>query len=184
MTVASGKYYIDTLLGNVFVGSTAVGGVVLPAYTTTAQTFAVWNPLGSGKNVIPISLTIGYVSTTGAAGNVVLAYTTGAGSQTGTGSPILTATVVAPVNAYIGQGNSSVARFCPAAINPVAAPALLKTTGISELVTTATTTSLGYFMASEYYDGALIVPPGVALYVAGNITLLNTMDITLVWEEV
>lgn len=184
MTTASGQYYTDTLLGNVFIGSTAVAGVKPPAYNATAHTFCVWNPLGSGKNIIPIQLRVGWSDTTGAAGNIVLSYQTGVGAQVATGSAITAATLVAPVNALVGSNTASVAKFAPATATFAAATSLLKTTGISQLVTTATTATLGYFSAAEDYNGTLIIPPGVALCVAGNIALLSNMDITLVWEEV
>ena len=141
MAIGSGKYYIDTLLGNVFIGSTAVAGVKPPAYNATAHVFCIWNPLGSGKNIIPIRLSVGWSDTTGAAGNIVLSYQSGVGSQVASGGAITAATLVAPVNAQIGQGNFSVAKFAPATITFAAATSLLRPTGISQLVTTATTTA-------------------------------------------
>lgn len=181
---ASGQYYIDTFLGNVFVGSTAAAGVVLPVYTNTAQTFVVWNPLGSGKNIVPIRLSIGYVSTTAAASNFVLAYQTGVGSQIATASPITAATLVAPVNMNLGSGNTSIAKFAPATATFTAGLTFLRTTGFNQLVTTAATTSSIGWTWNEVYNGELIIPPGVALAVCGNIAPLQTNDVSMVWEEI
>lgn len=184
MTAASGQYYTDTYLGNVFVGSTAVAGVKPPAYNATAHTFCVWNPLGSGKNIVPIRLQAGWSDTTGAAGNVVISYQNGVGSQVATGAPITAATLVAPVNTKLGAGNASVSKFAPATITFASATSLLLTTGISQLVTTATTAVIGTFTAEYLFNGSLIVPPGSAICVAGNIALLSNFDLSLVWEEV
>lgn len=181
---ASGKYYVDTFLGNVFVGSTAAAGVVLPIYTNTAQTFCVWNPLGSGKNIIPMKLRLGYVSTTAAAANIVIGYQTGVGSQVATGAAITAATLVAPVNMLLGAGGGSIAKFAPATITFAAAPSLLMTTGVSQLVTTAATTGIATFYNELLFEGELIVPPGTAIVVAGNIAQLQTWDVSMIWEEI
>ena len=180
---ASGKYYVDAFLGNVFVGTTAAAGVILPVYSNTAQTFVIWNPLGSGKNIIPINLTIGYVSTTAAASNFVLAYQTGCGAQSATASPITAITLATPVNMNLGAGNSSIAKFAPATATFTAGLTLLKSTGFNQLVTTAATTGGVGWTWREDYDGTLIIPPGVALAVCGNIAPLQTNDVSLVWEE-
>ena len=81
MPFSSGRYYPDVNLGNVFIGTTAVAGVALPAYNTTAITFAVWNPLGSGKYIVPVHLLVGYSDTTGATGNVTISYQNGVGDS-------------------------------------------------------------------------------------------------------
>ena len=181
---ASGKYYVDTFLGNVFVGSTAAAGVVLPIYSNTAQTFCIWNPLGSGKNIIPIRVMVGYVSTTSAASNFQIGYATGLGSQVATASPITAATLVAPVNMNLGAGNSSIAKFAPATITFTTAPSLLYTLGFNQLVTTAaTTSSIGWFWEHSF-DGTLIIPPGAAIVLCGAIAPLETNDVSVLWEEI
>src|SRR5262245_20023967 len=111
MPFSSGRYYADTNLGNVFLGTTAIAGVALPAYNATAHTFCVWNPLGSGKNVIPIHLMVGYIATTSATGNIVISYQSGVGAQVASGAAITAATLVAPLNAKVGAGNSSIVKF-------------------------------------------------------------------------
>jgi hypothetical protein len=75
-----GKYYTQTYRGNVFVGSTAIGGVVPPAFNATAQVYMIWNPQGSGKNLVPINITLGYISGTSLAGNLGYSYLTGMGT--------------------------------------------------------------------------------------------------------
>lgn len=184
MPFSSARYYPDVNLGNVFIGTTAIAGVKPPAYNATAHVFCVWNPLGSNKNINLLSLYVGYSDTTSAAGNIVLSYQTGVGAQVATGAPITAATLVAPVNAKLGAGNSSIAKFAPATITFASATSLLMTTGMSQLVTTATTTTQGIFEAFVDLQGQVVLTPGTAVCVAGNIALLSDYDITLIWEEV
>lgn len=55
-----GKWYTAALNGRVFLGSSLIAGVIIPVNTTTAPTFTLFNPLGSGINVELISLDIGW----------------------------------------------------------------------------------------------------------------------------
>jgi hypothetical protein len=184
MAQISGRYALDTLLGQTFIGSTAAAGVIPTIYSSTSPTFGLWNPVGSGKNIYLQYLTIGYVSTTAAASNFVLGYQTGAGSQAATGSPVTAITAVAPVNGILGLGNSSVMKFFPATATLTTGCSFLMTLGTSQLVTTATTTTGAYFNSYTDFQGTIIVPPGVLIVVGGNIAPLQTVDISLVWEEV
>lgn len=184
MALAKTEYYTDTKVGRVFVGTTAAAGVVLPIYTNTSQTFVLWNPLGSGKDIVPIRINYGYVDTTGAAANHVIGYQTGVGSQAATGSPITAITLGTPVNLNLDDNTGSVAKFAPATATFASAPSLLMTLGISQLVTTAATTSAVPWKQSYDFDGQLIVPPGVAIVAAGNIAQLSKWDVSLIWAEI
>lgn len=183
MAIGSGKYYLDTYLGNVFVGTTAAAGVIPPVQNATAHTFCIWNPLGSGKNIIPIRTQIGYVSTTSAASNFTWSYQVGVGSQVATGGPITAATLATPVNMLVGAGNASIAKFAPATATFAVATALLRTMAFNQLVTTAATTSSIGWSWIEDHDGMFIIPPGTAVCVTGNIAPLQTVDISVTWEE-
>ena len=184
MAQVSGRYALDTLLGQVFIGSTAAGGVTVPAYNSTSPVFGLWNPLGSGKNAYLMYATIGFVSTTAAPSNFVLGYQSGVGSQIATGGPVTACTVVAPVNGYLGQGAASVTKFFPATATLTAGCSFLMTLGTSQLTTTGATTSAPYFTSFTDFQGAIIVPPGVMIVIGGNIATTSVDDITLVWEEV
>lgn len=178
------QYYVDAFNGNVFIGSTAVAGVKPPATNATAITYAIWNPLGSNKNIVPLYTNIGYSDTTSAAGNLCLSYQTGMGSQVATGSPVTAATLVAPVNAFLSAGNASIAKFAPATLTLANAASFLMSFGFSQLVTTAATTSAPGWTWQYNYNGALIIPPGVGVFVTGNTAALSNLDIVSVWAEV
>ncbi len=180
---SNAQYYTDCFNGNMFIGSTAVAGIKPPAYNATAHTYCIWNPLGSPKNVVLVSMDVGYSDTTSAAGNFTLSYQTGVGAQVASGGAITAATLVAPVNALLSAGNSSVVKFAPATATFAAATTLLLTLGWSQLVTTATTTSsIGWTQHYEF-NGKLIIPPGTAVCLTGNTAVLSNCDVTTFWVE-
>lgn len=180
----SAQYYSDAFNGNVFIGSTAVAGVKPPATNATAITYAIWNPLGSGKNIIPLYTQVGYSDTTSAAGNIGLSYQTGMGSQVATGSPVTAATLVAPVNALLSAGNASISKFAPSTLTLASAASYLLTFGFNQLVTTAATTASIGWVWQYNYNGSLILPPGVGIFVTGNTAALSNLDLTTVWAEI
>src|SRR5438093_1036357 len=63
-----GKYYQLAKAGQIFVGSSAITGVLIGIATTTAPTFLLANPAGSGKNLVMLKATYGYISGTTIAG--------------------------------------------------------------------------------------------------------------------
>lgn len=180
MAQASGRYAVDTVLGQVFHGSTAVGGVAIAAYNATAHTFGLWNPLGSGKNAYLISAAISFISGTITPSNFTYSYATALGAQAATGGKVTAVTTGTPVNGVIGGGNTSVMNFVPATITLASASLLFRTMGVTMLTTAAST----YLQAIEVFDGTVIVPPGVFFGVSTNVASGVTADIALVWEEV
>ena len=183
VTELMGKYYTQAYNGNVFSARQAAAGAVVPIFSNTTQQCGLFNPLGSGKNLVPVKLNGTYVSTTAAAGGFCLGYVTNCGGGIATGSAGITAaTLVTPVNLNIGAGGKPAGIFMSAAIT-TAAPAVLMDLGVDQLVTTAATTSLGFFPFSYDFDGTVIVPPGNAIFVAGNIAVLITMVFNIIWVE-
>jgi hypothetical protein len=156
-------FYEQTLRGNAFVYSTPAVGAALIAPTTTNAPM-IWNPAGSGKNLILHKIVFGYTGTTWAVGHIEYGVLTAAGSQIGTGAPVVSLTQVSGVNLLLGGGNASVMRFAPTTLVTVAAPTFLCTAGISSFAGTATT-ALANMTMVDYINGMIIVPPGVAFFV-------------------
>jgi hypothetical protein len=159
-------WYENVLRGNAFVYSTAAAGVTWVAPTTTQNMPMLWNPSGSGKNFLLKRVTAGYVSGAHVPGCLELAYIPSAGSQIGTGAPIVSLTQVAGVNLNLGAGNASVMRFAPAACAVVAAPTFLCSLGVSFLTALAAT-AIDPFVVDVQTE--ILVPPGVALFVVHNV---------------
>lgn len=178
MATASGRYAVDTLLGQVFHGSTAVGGVALAAYNATAVTFALWNPVGSGKNAYLISCQVGFVSGSITTTAITYSYQTGVGAQKGTGSPITAATFGTPINGLVGSGNTSVMYFVPATCTLASAPSLIRSANMNM------STMVGMPLMQETFEGTFIVPPGTIFIVGTAVASGVTADVSLTWEEV
>ncbi len=179
-----GIYYQQTYRGNLFAGNQAAAGAVVPIYSNTTQQCGIFNPLGSGVNIILVKLLMTFVDTTGAAGGYCLGYVKGCGGSIATGSGGITvATLATPVNlnlsAYSGV---SKAVFMSAAIT-TAAPAILMQLGFNQMVLTAATTSLGQWPSEIRFDGYPIVTQGTAVFFCGNIATLSKIAATFVWEE-
>ncbi len=179
-----GKYYTQAYRGSVFWGSTASAGVLIPIASTTAPTFALWNPAGSGVNAALIKYMVGWVATTGTAGNIQFAFTTGNGSSVATGASISAFTTGTPTNGLIGSGIASKMKFTPSAATISVAGTLLGTTGMSQLTTTGTSTTVPMWQLQMDFDGTLVVPPGGLIFTVGSAALTSTFTQTLVWEEV
>jgi hypothetical protein len=55
-----GKWYTAAYRAKLFIASTLIAGVTLPVNTTTAPTYTLYNPVGSGVNVELVSLDVGW----------------------------------------------------------------------------------------------------------------------------
>ena len=167
--------------GNAFVYSTAAAGVTWLAPTGTQNMPMLWNPAGSRKNFWLKRIVAGYVSGDNVPGTLELAFITNAGAQIGTAAPIVSHTLVAGVNLYLGHGNTSVMRFAPAAEVVTTAPTFLCPLGISHYTGLATTATRPFVMDTEC---EVLVPPSVAIFVVINTVSTVVGSIALYGLEV
>lgn len=153
----------QALAGNCFFGSTTQGGVTLPAEDATAQTFALWNPAGSGVYLVLNKLALGQAdATTPAITGIGLSFLTNAGSSIATGAPISAFTATTPQNARIGNGPTSKARFSLSATT--VATAFLMSLGLSQ---DSVTPGTGIDTATYDFGGSVILPPGTLIALCG-----------------
>ena len=169
-----GKYYEATRLGLVYTVSQAVAGVALLTATSTTVNFAFYNPPASGKRAILLKTTFGYVSATMTAGSIVYAVNA---------SPVNTVTGTAlTINNNLQFGPASAMQaFSTATIG--AASTLLRPSKYSNVVMAATATNAPW-QWDEDLDGSIVVPPGGAFMVGGNIALGTVVCIALTWIEI
>lgn len=172
--------------GRMFTGNAAAAGFVLPIYSNTTQQFGLWNPLGNTNDLIIKSISLTYVSTTGAAGGFVLGQLANAPAAIGTGLAITAFTETAPIPAYGAYGVNAVssAKFGQGATLTVTAPTILRHLGLNQTVLTAATTGSPQWTARQDFDGELVVTPGQAIFLAGNIATLITAAPSITWAEV
>lgn len=177
-------YYNLVKQGRIFHGNIAAAGVVLPIYSNTTQQVGLWNPVGSGIDVILLKIALTYVSTTGAAGGYVLAQLTNAPAAVGTGLAITAFTETAAVPAYNGGGYSAIAKFGQGATITVTAPTVKRHLSVNQNAFTAAGTGQMAFENSINFHGEEVLTPGTAVFVAGNIATLATWSGSLTWAEV
>ena len=171
--------------GKVFQGNIAAAGVILPIYSNTTQQVGLWNPYGSSNDLIVKSIALTYVDTTGAAGGFCLGYLPNAPAAVGTGLAITAFTETAAINAYGNLGKSQTAKFGQGATLTVPAPAIYRSLGLNQTVlTAATTSSPQWFSRFDFDEGDLVVTPGMAIFVAGNIATLSKYSGSIVWAEI
>lgn len=178
----------QTLAGKVFIGSTTYAGVAIPAYSATAQVFGLWNPQGSGVNVILISLDLAIATAgTEALGALGFSYLANTGASIASGGPVSaftqTASVPALIGAYAGGSAPSAARFTLSAT--ITTPTFYRALGITETAGSATTTAapLSAFPLSYQFSGADGVAPGTYIGLGGSAAPGSTYQATLVWME-
>ena len=173
----------QTLAGVAFIGATAAAGVTIPATNATSQTFGIWNPVGSGVEIIPVFLDIGIsTATTPVVAGLALSYQVGVGSQVATGGPISAFTASTPVNARLGLGVPSKIKFTASAATLAAAPSLLQQLGISFQATSA---GSGFEYAHYDFSGLPTIPPGVFVGLTSTNAQSGTVTpVSLGWIEI
>jgi len=159
-------FYSQAKKGNLFIYHVASQALLLSA--TTGGHPTVFNPMGSGKDFIPLALRISFISGTTVIGAVILAETLDAGSAPATASPILTGTYVAPKNAYRGGGAAKTSKMLwyPTTNTFTAAPTAIHATGLN--LGAAAPTGTGTYECK--FDGGLIFAPGTAMSVCYTVT--------------
>ena len=167
----------EAVLGRAtFIVSTAVGGVAPGTALSTTPPLVLLNPLNSGKTLIVISTSLGYVSGTLGAGSIVYAHYTPQATIPSGG------TELTPIRTYIApvRGIGRVFQGSTLSGTPVILrPAYMMGAALAS-------TALGISIAKDLVDGAICVPSATAFVMQGiaasGSTPLVLMSIT--WEEI
>lgn len=168
------------LAGQCFIGSTAPTGVDLPIYNATAaHTAVLWNPQGSGVNLLVNKVAVSEAdATTPAITGLGLSYLLNTGAAIATGAPVVTFTDATVQNAKIGRGGNK-ARFGAASIS---ATTFLMALGLGQISATPGT---GIDTAIYDFDGSLVVPPGVLIALVGApLAFGQAVTASFTWAEI
>ena len=170
--------------GRIFTGNWTT--LVLPIFSNTTQQVGLWNPAGNDVDAVLRSISLTYVSTTGAAGGFVIGYLANAPAQLATGAAITAFTETTAIAGYGATGNlAQVAKFGFGATLTVTAPAMYRHLGLNQLVLTAADATVPQWKTDFDFDqGDLVVTPGMAIFVAGNIATLDKFAGSITWAEV
>lgn len=178
-----GKYSIQTYRGNLYEYATPVAGVTLTTTGSTVQTFAVLNPSGSGKIIVPVRLDVGIIANVTSA---VLGWTvstlTGPGIVAGT-SAITAGTLVTAVNGRTDLGLNATQTKVFSTITLGTAPTLKRLSGISWGSPLATTAAV-FPVLFEEYDGTFQIGPGTGVFLGASTAPGGATTVHLSWIEI
>jgi hypothetical protein len=183
MAILPYTYYPEVKAGRVFYGSTAAGGVALPATTGTAVTFALWNT-DPGKVMIPLWFAGGYASGAIAIGHFGFA-TQAVGLVGGaTGLALAAYTAGTAKNANNGSGNNSTATFIPATATLTAGNAAGVPVYYTGMQFNTVTLGNGAYEMNHDFNGRLVLYPGQIMFACSSPNQTALFSMTLAWDEV
>jgi hypothetical protein len=163
-----GKYYTSAYRGRVFIGSSLPAGLIIPAQSTTAPLFLMYNPLGSGVNVELISVDHGTLAAT----TVVATLMLGLGVQTPSGT-LTPYTTISP--GMVGSSAVNQAKLYSVAT-------IVAVTQFIPLMQVITTT--GQATTTHYeFDGRVNLAPGSIAHVCSDPTQTASTTLSLSWAE-
>ena len=168
-------YSEASLRGNMFIVSTAVGGVAPGTALSNAPPLALLNPLNSGVDLVILKTSIGYVSGTLGAGSIVYAYYTPQATLP-TGGAELT-----PVCSKIGQIKGAGRAYQGSTITGTA----LILRPAYNMGAFLATTPVEVFTCQDLVEGEIIVPPATVFVMQGVTAAGSTplVMMAMVWEE-
>lgn len=184
MALPNGYMAQLALAGQCFIGTGPVAGIAIPVSTTTTCRFCLWNPQGSGVNLLLNTLTIAKVDAGDAGvGGYALSYVPNTGSTVATAAPVATFTALTPLNALISVGPSAKARFASAATGTTVTTAgtTFYALGISKETITDT---VGEVICQYDFSGSVIVPQGVFIHLIGTAADTQVTMPTITWAEI
>lgn len=172
------SYFEAVTRGQIFTASTGVAGVAPGTALSTTPPFTLYNPLGSGVNLVIVSASLGYISGTLGAGTVVYAVNNNIAQAAPTGGTTLTA-----INGLIGNASASKAKVFQGS-TLATTPTILRDAFI--LPAFAGAAAAPSPPVRDIVDGAMVVMPGAALSLQA-IAAAGTSPLALfsmTWEEV
>jgi hypothetical protein len=155
--------------------------VTIPIYNSTSPTYALWNPAGSNRLLMPISIELG-VEATGSAviGSLGLSQVINTTSAFATGLPIAAWTDTTVYNGLVGRTGNNQGR--------VASSATLTTAGnlFYHFGFSAATTSLvgGWISITHDFNGKIVMEPGTLVHLVSTpAAQTDVMTACISWIE-
>lgn len=166
-----GKYFDSVDAGRCFMCAQQAAAALGTALTATAVTVTLYNPIGSGKNLVLLQATLAVVVGT-TAGQVVYAVNDNIAAAIPATNTELTVR-----NCKLGGGEASMGKIYSVTTLPAAPVAVRVLAGI------ISTTPGGVHNFVDDVDGAIILQENTAVTIQG-ITTNATGQIGLMWEQV
>lgn len=177
--VVHGDFFEGAFRNQQFTACTAVAGVAPGTALSATPAFSLWNPANSGKALVVVKASMGYVSGTLGAGTVVFAVNAVAGNQP---AQPTTGAVLPTRSNYVGNAAAGVG-VAQQGSTIAAVPLIFRPAFMMGAFLASTATPPG--PALDYSDGDIIVAPGNVLCLHG-IAAAGTSPLVLLsmtWEE-
>lgn len=172
----NGRYYENVYRGNVFVGSYTAAALAAPSATAIGA-FGLYNPIGSGKNLVILEISTALTTFTAVATTVCAIGAYSFTNQT----PTATTPGNTPFSALIGSGNTSIAKTYTAATIVAG-----NTVAIRNVANVGVMTAVGFgsVLFKDEVAGALVVAPGSGFGLAATATAADdTVQVVYTWAE-
>lgn len=173
-----------------FTGVSASTGIVLIEPATTGGHPTLWNPAGSDVNIAIRRLELSYVTGDNAPIGLQWSWVQFAGSNHATGSPIATATIVAPIGTLGLPSPNNRARWSPTTNTFTVAPPYLRSVSMALFTGVAATAVAPYVLRAAYEADDFVIGPGNAVCLCcvhnagSNATTTAAFQVGLTWEEI
>lgn len=170
------RFYLTAKAGDTFHAETAATGVAPGTAIGTTAAFTLYNPTGSGVNLVVLQASMSYVSGTLGSGSVDYV------ANINPAAAAVTGTAITPVNALLG-GDVAQARPFTTATLPATPTLMRPMCTLTPILATSVTQP---YQVVDNVDGAIIVTPGCALSLeatagAGTSPLVK---FGMMWQEV
>ncbi len=182
------QFYQQASNGYVFSQAATPLGLAIPIYTATALAggMPIWNPAGSGRNVVLICADFGWASGTADFAAVGLMTRSSMGSALGTAAPFSAFAATTPKNGLIGAGVASVAQSSNSGTVTLTTLGGVAdwTRNLASINLEANTgTAHGTNTAHYEFNGSIIIPPGSACWFAATKASVALYATSVVWYE-
>ena len=158
-------------------------GITIPIYSTTSPTFALWNPSGTNKIIVPVSIQLGTAATaTAAITTLALSSVINTGSALGTGNPVAAFTDATVYNGRVQRGTGGNAgRVGVATTTLTTAGNTFYELGFSQATTAL---AAGWVWMEHDFMDKVALDPGTFVHLVGNpIAPVETMVVSISWIE-
>ena len=148
--------YWATKAGRVYHASTPDGGVAPGTdITSTTAPVCLYNPIGSGVDLVVVNARVAYVSGTLGAGDIYWV------ANVNSAAAAVTGTALTVVRGYIEATGGAIGRPFHTATLP-AAGTLMRVFGSID-ATLASTVGMGTYVLEDNPEGTIVVPPGTSV---------------------
>ena len=164
-----GGYFENNRKGNLYMWSSGAAGVTVTKYDSTTPAFVLWNK-SLTNNLELVELTISWVGTPGVAGNFGLSRIVGAGQAVGTPISAFTELATAWKMKTLASANPPNGKCATTSTIAALAATDYMPLGFSmpDALAAASTTVPGFVFIKQF-RGDLIVSPGNAIALMGNV---------------